>query len=89
MTMPMLSPASDEARFAQDLVRIFDGHAGKEEGQRLERYLMDVAMSLSLYGQHGINDRDATCAFEGQRALAIKLLGARTDAARIDTGAHE
>ncbi len=82
---PLLHPLSDEARFAQSLVRIFDGTAGKAEGRVLEEYLREVAMSLSLVGAAGLHDRDTTCMFEGQRALAIKLLGARADAARIAT----
>jgi len=69
------------------LTRIFDGHGSVADGRILEAYLDEVARSLSIFGAAGdLNSERLTAVYEGQRALAIKLLGARADVAILAQG---
>lgn len=80
----MQEPPVTNARFAQAVTRIFDGHGTVADGKILELYLAEVAMTLGRYDAQGIIvDRDTHLEFEGKRALAVHLLGCRTEAAKI------
>ena len=69
------------------VARIFDGHGSVADGRLFEAYLNDVARSLSIFDATGeMNSDRMTAVFEGQRALAIKLLGARADVAILALG---
>jgi len=72
-----------DERIAEAVVRIFEGHGSIADGKLFEEYLREIAMTLSYLGVGGVNDDRATVFFEGQRGLAVKLLGARADVARI------
>lgn len=79
--MSKIPAQSERARFARAVSRVFE----TQDGQLLKSYLQEVAISLSGFGPDGQMYDDRRIMFqEGQRQLAIQLLGTVTDALNIE-----
>lgn len=81
MSNEKIPAQSERARFAHAVARVFLTN----DGQVLETYLRDLAQSVSCFGPDGqMYDDRRTMFQEGQRQLAIQLLGAKEDAKKIE-----
>jgi hypothetical protein len=78
---PKIPSGSPRAKFAQAVSRIFQ----TKDGQVLASYLREVTNSLSCFGADGnMYDDRRTMFQEGQRQMAIMILGAEIDSKNIE-----
>ena len=81
MPKGQIPSGSPRARFAQAVSRVFQ----TKDGQILATYLREVTNSLSSFGPDGMMYDDRRTMFqEGQRQLAIMILGAEIDSKNIE-----
>lgn len=79
--MSKIPAQSERARFARAVSMLLR----TREGEILAKYLEEIATSLSCFGPDGQMYDDRRIMFqEGQRQLAIQLLGTITDAKNIE-----